>query len=440
MPPKKDGTVGEKLQGRIDKKKRGKGKSNIEAPGGGRDIQREALERECAGMSKRELQGKAAQYILYETLKSLDPFIPRPEFLWLISAGIKSGKTQMVIGAMEKLQPLYEEIFYLSPQEEHEAKVRSHLLPMISNEDTEYTPGNMNDVLNRMDEIHKKAVATKCGALRTLEQKANAGDDEAYRALVVRQLWGGQEGVLPTGRHMRQTREERYKRDKMLATGGRCLLLLDDATMVAELRSRSGDARTSFLGRLVRMRHKGVDIIIIVHNRGNVSTVIKGSATVDTLFDPRSPADKKGVVENTSGLSMKGLESLVQLAQGTSPHATVTLYKGAPQDRKIAINLNTWINLEWDSTEPEPIPAEEAMNTKPSWAPAKVLAALPSGRALLARIRRFEAGGDPDEEQGKDSGLADNRNPNDTRQSALDRRNARRRNRRALNKFNHITK
>jgi hypothetical protein len=133
---------------------------------------------------------------------------------------------------------------------------------------------------------------------------------------------------------------------------------------------------------------------------------------------------------------MKGLESLVELAQSTSPHATVTLYKGAPQDRRFAINLNTWVNLEWDATDPQPIP--DPGPPKPAWAPTKVIEALPAGRKLLARIRRFEQGGDPDREQGKDVGLADNRNPNDARQAANDRRNARRRHRRAMKRFAHM--
>ena len=425
--------------GRIEKKRSQKARSTsmIDKPGGGRDIQHEALEKICNGESKRELQGRAARYILYEQLKKLDQFIPIPEFLWLISAGIKSGKTQMMIAAVEKLAPLYYRVYYLSPQEEHEPKVRTHLLPLIYNKDnTTYTSSNMDNILQEMDEVHKTALNSKCGAKQTLEEKAAAGDDQAYQALVVRQLWGGHGSGVPSDTHIKMDREERYDRDKMLATGGRCLLILDDATMVAELRARNADARDSFLGRLVRMRHKGVDMIIIVHNRGNVSTVIKGSATVDTLFDPRSPADKKGVVENTSGLSMKGLESLVELAQSTSPHATVTMYKGAPQDRRFAINLNTWVNLEWDSTEPQPIP--DPGPPKPAWAPSKVMESLAAGRKLLRRIRRFEKGGDPDREQGKDFGLASNKNPQDARQSAADRRNARRRNRRALKRFAHL--
>lgn len=425
--------------GRIEKKRNTKAKASsmIEAPGGGRDIQHEALERTCAGESKRELQGRAARYILYEQLKAKDQFIPTPEFLWLISAGIKSGKTQMMIAAVEKLAKLYYRVYYLSPQEEHEPKVKTHLLPLVYNkEDTAYTTSNMNRILQEMDEVHQIALSSQCGAKQTLEEKAAQGDDRAYQALVVRQLWGGHGAGVPSDTHIKMDRQERYDRDKMLATGGRCLLILDDATMVSELRSRFGDASNSFLGRLVRMRHKGVDMIIIVHNRGNVSTVIKGSATVDTLFDPRSPADKKGVVENTSGLSMKGLESLVELAQSTSPHATVTLYKGAPQDRRFAINLNTWVNLEWDSSDPQPI--LDPGPPKPSWAPSKVIEALPAGRKLLARIRRFEQGGDPDREQGKDVGLADNRNPNDARQAANDRRNARRRHRRAMKRFAHM--
>ena len=428
MPPKRQLGVNRDRAG-VQKRA-----SAIEPPGGGRNIQHEAIERTVKTMSKRELQGQAAKYIMYEQLKAKDQFVPIPEFLWLISAGIKSGKTQMVIGALEKLAPLYFRVYYLSPQEEHEPKVKTHLLPLIFNkENTTYTPENMARVLDEMDEVQKMANDTKNGAKRTLEERAAQGDDRAYQQLVVRQLWGGFGSGIPSDKHMRMDIQERYERDKLLATGGRVLLLLDDATMVRELRERNADARNSFMGRLVRMRHKGIDMIIVVHNRGNASTVIKGSATVDTLFDPRSPADKKGVVENTSGLSMKGLESLVELAQMTSPHATITLYKGADQDRRFAINLNTWINLEWDSTNPEPIP-DPGPPTR-SWAPQAVLDALPAGRALLARIRKFEQGGDPDKEQGKDAGLADNTPPEDRRQAADDRRNQRRRSRRALKRF-----
>lgn len=424
-------------KGKIQKKKSSKNNKSalIEKPGGGRDIQREALEKICNDESKRELQGRAARYIMYEQLKAFDQFIPTPEFLWLISAGIKSGKTQMIIPVIEKLHKLYYRVYYVSPQEEHEPKVRTHLIPLIYNKDyTKYTPANLEAILNEIDETLKMAKETKCGAKQTLKEQAAQGDDRAYRALLVRELFGGHGSGVDT--HIKMTRQERYERDRLLATGGRILLFLDDATMMQELSKRIGDAHHSLVGRLIRMRHKGLDMIGIVHNRGNVSTVIKGSATVDTLFDPRSPADKKAVVENTSGLSMRGLEALVELAQSTSQHATITMYKGAPMDRRYAINLNTWIDLPWNSDDPEPLPHPGP--PKPAWAPSKVLQALPAGRKLLARIAKFEAGGDPDQEEGKDFGLADNSNPQDARQSARDKRNARRRHRRAVNRFAHL--
>ena len=441
MPPKRKREEGDQPAKKGPKNKRSRfaeAAKMIQEPGEGRNIQQEAMEKTANKMSKRELQGEAARYILYEDLRQRDQFIPTPEFLWLISAGIKSGKTQMMIGAVEKLAPLYYRVYYLSPQEEHEPKVKTHLLPLIFNKDyTTYSPENMDRVLNEMDEVHKAAKASKNGSQRSLVERANDGDDSAYMTLCVRQMFGSRGAIAGSERSMRLSREERMDRDKMLATGGRRLLILDDATMVKELRERNGDARKSFLGRLVRMRHQGIDMIIIVHNRGNASTVIKGSATVDTLFDPRSPADKKGVVENTSGLTMKGLESLVELAQSTSPHATITLYKGAPQDRRFAINLNTWVELGWDSDEPQPL--VDTGPPKPRWAPKKVMEAIPAGRQLLARLRSFDRGGDPDMERGKDAGLADPRDPQDVSEDTRARRNARRRGRRAMRRFMGMT-
>jgi hypothetical protein len=175
-------------------------------------------------------------------------------------------------------------------------------------------------------------------------------------------------------------------------------MVLDDATMVPELRAQYASARDSFMGTLVRMRHEGIDMVIIVHNRGNVSPVIKNSATIDTLFDPRSRADKTAVAEQTSGLSEKGLEQLVKAAMGSSQHGTVSIYKGRPMDSKYVLNFNTYAVLGWDEKEAPTleVPTEPP---EPEWAPPLVMKYLPAGQRLLRRLRDFERNIDPDREE-----------------------------------------
>lgn len=406
-----------------------KGRS-IPPPGDGEDYEKTAKEEAAKLMSDRELQGLAANWLMKEDIRQKDPFVPVPEFLWLISAGIKSGKTQMMIGAVRKIAKLYYRIYFLSPQRTLEDKVKSHLLPLVYNKgNTEYTPENMQNILNEMEEVHDMALASKCGSKATLAERAARGDDNAYQALCVRALWGRGARTL----HRKLTPEERLDRDKLLATQGRQLLVLDDSTMIRELSTRVADARTSFMGKLVRMRHEGIDMVVIVHNRGNVSTIVKNSATVDTLFNPRSRADKQAVAETTSGLSEKGLEALVQLAQQTSQHGTVTLYKGAPEDRKYAINLNTYVKLEWDDSLPEPI--FDAEPPEPAWAPSAVMKKLTAGKRLLTRISKFEKGIDPDERE-VDWGLLSNADPHEPTSEQRRHAKYRRQRRRALARWN----
>jgi hypothetical protein len=404
--------------------------SSIPPPGDGENYEQIAKTRECAEMSEREVQGLAANWLLKKEIREKDAFVPLPEFLWLISAGIKSGKTQMMIGAVRKIHRLYYRIYFLSPQRTLEAKVRSHLLPLVYNKaSTEYTPANLAGILTEMKEVRNMTLATRCGAKATLAQRAARGDEAAYKAMVVQQLFGG---TLISDIHAKMSAEERYDRDKLLATQGRMLLIMDDATLVKELKQR-GDANTSFMGNLVRMRHEGIDMIIVVHNRGNVDTVLKNSATVDTLFNPRSPADKRAVSETTSGLSEKGLEALVKMAQSTSQHGTVTLYKGAPPERAYAINLNTFVELGWDDKEPVPVTNPEA--PKPEWAPERVTTPkmLSAGKRLWKRIDLFEKGDDPDGKPGAglDNGLLSNAAPGEENDKARYERLKRQRRRNA---------
>lgn len=169
---------------------------------------------------------------------------------------------------------------------------------------------------------------------------------------------------------------------------------------------------------------------IIVHNRTAVSPIVRNCATHDTVYNPRSSADKTGLTNYTSGLSEEGLDSLVKEAQavdegnideetgmpkpkhGNGVNVPITFYKGAPEGRKISFCFREWAQLNWDGDEVTMLKEGEGPKRKVKKLSPLVEEHMEYGAKLLERLAMYEDGIDPDEHYGvKNWGLATNHRP-----------------------------
>lgn len=369
-----------------------------------RDIQMESERMLDEERCPREMQARAAEY---ELTTALPEKWPRPPFCWLVVATINSGKTTLMINAMLELRKRYYRIYYLSPQEHHEGKVRTHVLPYIHNQEwTEYNDSSFARIIDDIKDIQKRKTELYKASAHDLREKARLGDDSAYIKLIIHNAFGpvnpdgGPTAWVPAMARQAEaalagTAKEREDRDRLMATGGRVLLIADDMTGASIVTSTGVGIRAS-LRTMVRMRHLGFDFMINVHSFSSIPAVlINGVMTATTVFDVHGEKEISKVVEAYPGLTKFSLMDMVDQSKMRNSHAHLNINSGVPRDYRFNINSDTWM------------PKQDL----PPLDPPKVTPALQkairggAGRRLLARIEMWDNGQDPDIERGKDWNL-----------------------------------